>query len=522
MFRYLHTKLFSGPGLSVVITGTHIQVLDTRTGAVLRSTANFTADDHDAVVKSGPICCTAISHGRTYIATCGDDKHLKVWDLASLALLNSRELPKKPTAVEFTTNDDILVADKFGDVFRYSLLPKPEDTSEEPKNDALASHENPSGGDLVLGHASLLTCCLLTPDEDFIITSDRDEHIRVSWYPEGYVIEAYCLGHEKYVSAIHIPSFARGILISGGGDPVLKVWDWMTGRLQRDICIFEAIEPFVTVKAPKPRRKSQEDGDDGGDAEDSKGKGRRKKKGKAKQDTPSNDTEGPSKAPETETVVVVHRISSFVSDRGNHIVFSIVGATALFAFTLADGNDPSPICHFDCGCPVIDFTVAEDGLIWILLDADYAAKTGAESGDKLVRAVKWLTDKFVEADNLPLLESLNTTCTIPATLEDLKTLDLYADLTSLPKHIGEESGSQARDQSELPEGLDGASGEGTSVVDEKGLPKRTAGRLKHKLALQRLQQEKGSRADSEAPDVKRPRAETEEQADVLDTAMDET
>lgn len=81
--------------------------------------------------------------------------------------------------------------------FRYSLLPKPEDTSEEPKNDALASHENPSGGDLVLGHASLLTCCLLTPDEDFIITSDRDEHIRVSWYPEGYVIEAYCLGHEK-------------------------------------------------------------------------------------------------------------------------------------------------------------------------------------------------------------------------------------------------------------------------------------------------------------------------------------
>lgn len=70
-----------------------------------------------------------------------------------------------------------------------------------------------------------------------------------------------------------------------------------------------------------------------------------------------------------------------------------IRATALFAFTLADGNDPLPICHFDYGCPVIDFTVAEDGLIWILLDADYAAKTGAESGDKLVRAVKWLTDK---------------------------------------------------------------------------------------------------------------------------------
>jgi len=225
---------------------------------------------------------------------------------------------------------------------RYSLHPKQGATSKEPKNDALTSHENPSGGDLVLGHASLLTCCLLTPDEDFIITSDRDEHIRVSWYPEGYVIEAYCLGHEKYVllfivtagvlttctpskryvSAIHIPSFARGSLISGGGDPVLKVWDWMTGRLQRDIRILEATEPFIMVKALKRRRKSQEDGDDEDDGEVNKGKGRRKKKDKAKQDTP---TEEPSKAAETETVVVVRRISSFVSDKGNHIVFSIVG-----------------------------------------------------------------------------------------------------------------------------------------------------------------------------------------------------
>ena len=99
----------------------------------------------------------------------------------------------------------------------------------------------------------------------------------------------------------------------------------MTGRLQRDIRIFEAIEPFMMAKAPKRRRKSQEDGDDGDDGEDNKGKGRRKKKGRAKQDAPSNDMEESSKAPETETVVVVRRISSFVSDRRNHIVFSIVG-----------------------------------------------------------------------------------------------------------------------------------------------------------------------------------------------------
>lgn len=67
------------------------------------------------------------------------------------------------------------------------------------KRSALTSHENPSNGTLVLGHTSLLTSFVLTEDEKFIISADRDEHIRVSWYPQGYVIERYCLGHAKSV-----------------------------------------------------------------------------------------------------------------------------------------------------------------------------------------------------------------------------------------------------------------------------------------------------------------------------------
>jgi tRNA (guanine-N(7)-)-methyltransferase subunit TRM82 len=61
----------------------------------------------------------------------------------------------------------------------------------------IVSHENPSGGTLILGHASLLTSFVLTEDERYIISADRDEHIRVSWYPQGYVIEMFCLGHKK-------------------------------------------------------------------------------------------------------------------------------------------------------------------------------------------------------------------------------------------------------------------------------------------------------------------------------------
>lgn len=79
----------------------------------------------------------------------------------------------------------------------YQLHPDSNESSSGCERDALSSHENPSGGELILGHASLLTTFLLTADGQYIVTADRDEHIRVSWYPQGYTIESYCLGHQK-------------------------------------------------------------------------------------------------------------------------------------------------------------------------------------------------------------------------------------------------------------------------------------------------------------------------------------
>ena len=114
-----------------------------------------------------------------------------------------------------------MVSDKLGDVYRhvYSCPDKyfaniiyvsfSYDTHPLTKSEEGSSSISDKGkskldkeatsGLLLMGHVSLLTTFLLTPDEDFIITADRDEHIRVSWYPEAYVIEEYCLGHEKLV-----------------------------------------------------------------------------------------------------------------------------------------------------------------------------------------------------------------------------------------------------------------------------------------------------------------------------------
>lgn len=78
-----------------------------------------------------------------------------------------------------------------------TLIPRPkEKLPPGVKRESVISHEN-EFGELVLGHASMITSMQLSSDEKYIITSDRDEHIRVSHYPDGFNIETFCLGHTK-------------------------------------------------------------------------------------------------------------------------------------------------------------------------------------------------------------------------------------------------------------------------------------------------------------------------------------
>lgn len=47
------------------------------------------------------------------------------------------------------------------------------------------------------------------------------------------------------MSAINIPPFNPSVLISGGGDPYLSIWDWKTGKKKCQIQILEAIKPYL-------------------------------------------------------------------------------------------------------------------------------------------------------------------------------------------------------------------------------------------------------------------------------------
>lgn len=91
----------------------------------------------------------------------------------------------------------------------------------------------------------------------------------------------------------------------------------------------------------------------------------------------------------------------------------------------------------------------------------------------------------------------------------MQTLDLYSDLSSLPKSIDLEQGSQAPERPksvhETQEG--GTNGERASV--SVGLTKRALGRLKHKRALDQLHHEKADGCDTPGPDAKKIKADSD-------------
>lgn len=108
-------------------------------------------------------------------------------------------------------SSNLLCADRTGDVYSYDL------TDVSVKN-----------GKLLMGHLSILLDFKLTTDEKFIITSDRDEKIRVSKYPNCYNIECYCLDHTEFVSCVILWGDDR--IISGSGDGTIRIWNFKTGK----------------------------------------------------------------------------------------------------------------------------------------------------------------------------------------------------------------------------------------------------------------------------------------------------
>ncbi|CAK6978444.1 tRNA (guanine-N(7)-)-methyltransferase non-catalytic subunit wdr4 [Scomber scombrus] len=156
----------------------------------------------------------AVSPSGKLVALTDDSKRLVLFSCEdSWKLISVRWVVRRCTSLVFSrAEDEVLVADKSGDVYSFSVA--------SPQRE----------GELKMGHLSMVLAVTMSPNDKFVITADRDEKIRVSHLRSPYNIQSFCLGHRQFVSALLVPSGHPHWLLSGSGDGTMKLWDYESGR----------------------------------------------------------------------------------------------------------------------------------------------------------------------------------------------------------------------------------------------------------------------------------------------------
>lgn len=204
------------PHQALISTSTHLVTAShsTLSAFPLAGGERSTSTPHSALIR------LLAFHAPNFLISTGEDKKLVVSTLPGLETVSSRELNKRANSVAVTPDGTILVGDKFGDVYscaspglvlralltrccyRYPLLipPAAEPAPAPAAKDAKAEKATP-----ILGHVSMLNAVVFLPastDEKFghpayVVSGDRDEHVRVSRYPRGEVIDKFLWGSKR-------------------------------------------------------------------------------------------------------------------------------------------------------------------------------------------------------------------------------------------------------------------------------------------------------------------------------------
>lgn len=161
----------------------------------------------EEVIRNGnkTVTCVSVSLSGNLTAVSTENKQVVLFD-SNFKILCNFVSSRAVSRIQFTPNNDLLLADKTGDVTLYKV--------------------NEAKSEVLLGHLSMLLDVKLSDCCNYIITCDRDEKIRVSHFPNAYNIQSYCLGHKEFVTNIEV---CGELLISASGDGTIRFWDFCKG-----------------------------------------------------------------------------------------------------------------------------------------------------------------------------------------------------------------------------------------------------------------------------------------------------
>eukprot|EP01065_Artemidia_motanka_P032166 TRINITY_DN39204_c0_g1_i1.p1 TRINITY_DN39204_c0_g1~~TRINITY_DN39204_c0_g1_i1.p1 ORF type:complete len:424 (+),score=152.33 TRINITY_DN39204_c0_g1_i1:84-1274(+) len=151
--------------------------------------------------------------GKT-LFVAGDDKAVEAWPVPELSSARhvSNAVSKKIGRLRVAPDGAVIAGDKAGDVWRFEYSP------DSGFRESV----------FLLGHTASTITGLEFCGDSRLISSDKDEHIRVSRFPHCHVIDNYCLGHTGFIASIAITR--SGAVASGSGDGTLRLWEPASGK----------------------------------------------------------------------------------------------------------------------------------------------------------------------------------------------------------------------------------------------------------------------------------------------------
>lgn len=172
------------------------------------------------------------------------------------------------------------------------------------------------------------------------------------------------------MSAIHVPESRPNIVIAGGGEPTLQVFDWTTGALLRRVDILPTTLDYRRVR-PSPRKIKNK--------KRAEALAAAAKNGPAASDDPRDPgfcVAPPGMMFPTGLNICIERIDSVVVDGKTVVVFFAEGCTAIHAFVLPEGRGEIAVHSFPVSHPVLGFArmPGSESQLVLALDATYGKK----------------------------------------------------------------------------------------------------------------------------------------------------
>jgi tRNA (guanine-N(7)-)-methyltransferase subunit TRM82 len=197
-----------------------------RSGKLHLLLGNFTATATTSTPPPATVRCIAFSKCGKFLAAATDDKKTYLWSTYTWERIKTLISPKKISAINFSKDGSLLLAaNKFGDVGVTSTAVSEAGLSIDTQFE------------LFLGHyCSVITSLSLSDDGTLLATTDRDGKVRINKMPESsplqgcHEIQCFGFGHTDFVScSAFIQQGDDEVLVSGGGDGTLRMWNKMNG-----------------------------------------------------------------------------------------------------------------------------------------------------------------------------------------------------------------------------------------------------------------------------------------------------